>query len=155
MRDTNELVTESILQVFSSFKSELIKRYKILSLTISPMHSRSMQVIKHKKNCTSQHVADLLNRDKAQIARLIGELVNQGFVDTQPSLIDKRNRLLMLTTSGENVMKEVKLTEESVTNKMVKGISTKELEQFVITATKMVNNISANQQKSAEKLSND
>ncbi len=142
MKDTKELIRESVVKIFSGFKSELVKKYRTQALTISPMHYRSLQVIKEETDCTSQHVSNSLNRDKAQIARLIGELVKQGYVETRPSKKDKRNRLLMLTTSGKEVMKELQSIEKSVMTQMVKGISKAELDQFVTTAKKMAENIS-------------
>jgi hypothetical protein len=51
MRGTKNLVAESILQVFSGFKSVLKLRYRKLSATISPMHFLSLQVISRKTDC--------------------------------------------------------------------------------------------------------
>jgi DNA-binding MarR family transcriptional regulator len=147
MKNTKNMVNESILQVFSGFKSALKRKYRMLSLTISPMHFRSLQVISRNSECTSQKVADSLNRDKSQIARLIGELVTQGYVETQPGLTDKRNRLLALTPAGKAVMKDLQLVEKSVVNRMVKGLSRQELNQFVAISKKMSDNIKQRQKE--------
>jgi DNA-binding MarR family transcriptional regulator len=147
MKDTKNLVNESILQVFSGFKSELKLKYRTLSLTVSPMHFRSLQVISRNSGCTSQKVAGSLNRDKAQIARLIGELVDQGYVETQPGLADKRERLLTLTPPGKTLMKELQLVEKTVVSRMTKGLSSQELKQFVAISKKMSDNIKHRQKE--------
>jgi DNA-binding MarR family transcriptional regulator len=142
MKDTDTLVNESILNVFSGFKSALKKEYKDRALEISPMHFRSLQIIRHNTQATSQMVSEILNRDKSQIARLIGELTKQGFVKAEKDPKDKRNRLLTLTTEGEAVTKELALVEQSVIKRMTKGVAKQDLNQFVEVSKKLRENLS-------------
>ena len=141
MKNTDTLVNELILNVFSGFKSALKKEYKDMALEISPMHFRSLQIIRHNTQATSQMVSEILNRDKSQIARLIGELTKQGFVKAEQDPKDKRNRLLTLTTAGEAVTKELALVEQSVIKRMTKGISKQDLNHFVEVSKKLRENL--------------
>ena len=141
MKNADQLITQSILGVFSGFKSALKKEYKKNSLSIAPMHFRALQIIRRNTESTSQMVSDVLNRDKSQIARLIGELVKQGFVESRADSKDKRNRLLSLTPEGERLTKELELVERSVVKQMTKGISRQKLEQFVLVSKLMRENI--------------
>lgn len=141
MKNTDQLVNESILNVFSSFKAALKKEYKERSVAISSMHLRSLQMIRRNSPCTSQMVSDVLNRDKSQVARLIGELVKQGYVATEADPKDRRNRLLTLTPEGEAITRELELVERSVVKRMIKGITRDELDQFLDISRKMRKNI--------------
>jgi hypothetical protein len=60
-----------------------------------------------------------------------------------------------MTSGGETVMKELQLVEKTVVNRMVKGLSSKELDQFVIIAGKMTDNIKKIQKENSNKGSNE
>jgi hypothetical protein len=60
-----------------------------------------------------------------------------------------------MTSAGETVMKDLQLVEKTVVNRMVKGLSSKELDQFVIIAGKMTDNIKKIQKENSNKGGNE
>ncbi len=139
--DIKSLVQESILQVMFGFRSTIMKNFRALSASITPMHVMSLRIINKNTDCTSQHIADFLKRDKAQIARLIKELISQGLIVSHACPTDKRSRLLELTPAGQSVMQELQLAEKAAVNQMIKGLTEQELQQFLQVTSKMGENL--------------
>lgn len=125
------------------FKSIVKRNFRDLSATVTPMHVRSLRIIDREPSCTSQHIAGFLQRDKAQIARLVKELIGQDLVESQSNPRDKRSRLLGLTVAGKSVLQRLQSAEVDAVNRMTRGFSKKELKLFVELAEKMAGNLAA------------
>ena len=103
-----------------------------------------MKIITKKSPCTAIDIAHFLNRDKAQVTRLVNALINQELVKKSPNPEDKRSQLLVLTSKGEEIMNEVSNIDREMLQKMTKGMNEDELEQFSQIANKMAQNLENN-----------
>ena len=140
MKNDETVTRDAILEVFSNYKGVLKVKYRTTNIVSTPMHSLTLQIINRETDCTSQRVSRVLNRDKAQIAKLIGELIGQGFVVGLVSPSDKRRRILSLTPEGKAALRALQRVEKTSIRQMTKGLSAEEVDQFVKTARKMVDN---------------
>ena len=91
--------------------------------------------------CTAIDIAHYLNRDKAQVTRLVNALINQELVKKSPNPEDKRSQLLILTDKGQEVMSKVSDIDRDMLKRMTKGMAEDELEQFRKIAKKMAQNL--------------
>ncbi|MEZ9547227.1 MULTISPECIES: MarR family winged helix-turn-helix transcriptional regulator [Vibrio] len=139
MSDNTSL--ESIFRLVHSLKRQMSEQIESLDSEIAPMNIRVMKIITKKSPCTAIDIAHYLNRDKAQVTRLVNALINQELVKKSPNPEDKRSQLLILTNKGQEVMSKVSDIDRDMLKRMTKGMTEDELEQFRKIAKKMAQNL--------------
>ncbi len=142
MSDNTSL--ESIFRLVHSLKRQMSEQIESLDSEIAPMNIRVMKIITKKSPCTAIDIAHFLNRDKAQVTRLVNALINQELVKKSPNPEDKRSQLLVLTNKGEEIMTKVSNIDREMLQRMTKGMNEDELEQFSQIASKMAQNLENN-----------
>ncbi|EGU42346.1 MULTISPECIES: MarR family winged helix-turn-helix transcriptional regulator [Vibrio] len=142
MSDNTSL--ESIFRLVHSLKRKMSEQIESLDSEIAPMNIRVMKIITKKSPCTAIDIAHFLNRDKAQVTRLVNALINQELVKKSPNPEDKRSQLLVLTNKGEDIMTKVSNIDREMLQRMTKGMNEDELEQFSQIASKMAQNLENN-----------
>lgn len=142
MSDNTSL--ESIFRLVHSLKRKMSEQIESLDSEVAPMNIRVMKIITKKSPCTAIDIAHFLNRDKAQVTRLVNALINQELVKKSPNPEDKRSQLLVLTNKGEDIMTKVSNIDREMLQRMTKGMNEDELEQFSQIASKMAQNLENN-----------
>ena len=142
MSDNTSL--ESIFRLVHSLKRKMSEQIESLDSEIAPMNIRVMKIITKKSPCTAIDIAHFLNRDKAQVTRLVNALINQELVKKSPNPEDKRSQLLVLTNKGEDIMTKVSNIDREMLQRMTKGMNEDDLEQFSQIASKMAQNLENN-----------
>ncbi|WP_061017635.1 MarR family winged helix-turn-helix transcriptional regulator [Vibrio splendidus] len=145
MSDNTSL--ESIFRLVHSVKRQMSEQIESLGSEIAPMNIRVMKIITKKSPCTAIDIAHYLNRDKAQVTRLVNALINQELVKKSPNPEDKRSQLLILTDKGQEVMSKVSDIDRDMLKRMTKGMAEDELEQFRKIAKKMAQNLESSSSK--------
>lgn len=72
--------------------------------------------------CTAHDVAMAIKKDKAQITRLINELIKQGLVERAKNPHDKRELILSLTDSGQALALQIQVARTTVSERMTQGL---------------------------------
>ncbi|MEC7308827.1 MarR family winged helix-turn-helix transcriptional regulator [Vibrio crassostreae] len=139
MSDNTSL--ESIFRLVHSLKRQMSEQIESLDSEIAPMNIRVMKIITKKSPCTAIDIAHYLNRDKAQVTRLVNALINQELVKKSPNPEDKRSQLLILTDKGQEVMSKVSDLDRDMLKRMTKGMAEDDLEQFRKIAKEMAQNL--------------
>jgi len=142
MSDNTSL--ESIFRLVHSLKRQMSEQIESLDSEIAPMNIRVMKIITKKSPCTAIDIAHFLNRDKAQVTRLVNALINQELVKKSPNPEDKRSQLLVLTSKGGEIMTKVSNIDREMLQRMTKGMNEDDLEQFSQIASKMAQNLENN-----------
>ena len=78
---------------------------------------------------------------KAQINRLIKELVSQELITKVDNEKDKRSQFLVLSAQGTEIMTMFKKVEKKVFNSMIKDIPATQIEDFVALTQRLKNNL--------------
>lgn len=136
---------ESVFRLVHSLKRLMAEQIESLDYDIAPMHMRVMKIITKKSPCTSIDVAYYLDRDKAQVTRLINTLIAQSLLAKAPNPSDKRSHFLELTEAGQKVMLCLADIDKQVLSTMVQGLSEEELNSFNTTAKKMAKNLESSE----------
>ncbi|MFM2477785.1 MarR family winged helix-turn-helix transcriptional regulator [Celerinatantimonas sp. MCCC 1A17872] len=97
-------------------------------ITLSFFQSLVLQRIAQDSPCTSHDVVIATKKDKAQITRLINELIKKELVIRKKNERDKRESILLLTEQGQHCAQLILQTRQEISEKMTHGIS-KELQQ--------------------------
>ncbi|WP_028774420.1 MarR family winged helix-turn-helix transcriptional regulator [Shewanella waksmanii] len=141
MSDNQSL--EGLLQLVHGLKRNLHEQIEQLQLDIAPMHVRVLKIISRKPQCTAVDIAGYLNRDKAQVTRLLSTLITQNLIEKRANPQDKRSQYLQLTAAGQAIMDQVRGLDANIYRKMTQDISAKELQDFEQIAQKMNSNLSS------------
>ncbi|MCL1065317.1 MarR family transcriptional regulator [Shewanella olleyana] len=133
---------DSLFQLVHALKRQLHNRIEQLNLDIAPMHVRVLKIINKKVPCTAIDIANFLNRDKAQVTRLLNTLIAQELIVKEPNPEDKRSQCLRLTEKSQMIMGEISKIDKQIYAQMTQGLNEQDLEHFEVVAELMAKNLS-------------
>ncbi|SHI19118.1 MarR family winged helix-turn-helix transcriptional regulator [Ferrimonas marina] len=131
----------SLFRLAHSLKRQTHQQIEQMDLAIAPMHVRVMKIIDGSAPCTANDVVQFLNRDKAQVTRLLKTLIEQDLLQREPNPNDKRSQLLTVTESGAALMQRMAVVDATTYQTMTKGLSADELDAFHRIADQMAQNL--------------
>ena len=134
-------LSEALFSLVHTVRNNMMHEIKLLAIDLSPMHMKSLKVISKIEDCTGQKLAGFMGRDKAQINRLIKELVNQELINKENNEKDKRSQFLVLSAKGKDIMKEFQKIEKQVFHKMINDIPLEKIEEFIQLTQKLKSNL--------------
>ena len=94
------------------------------------MHARMLKVIGLRPGITQQEIVALTGRDKAQIARLIKELLSKELIDKKQDQQDKRIYRLYLTMEAREIVDTVMAVQTQVADHFFAKLSADESDEF-------------------------
>jgi DNA-binding MarR family transcriptional regulator len=138
-----DILPTSFLLLTYKFKSVVYKALREAGLEIAPMHIRSLHTINRLAECTANDLVELMDRDKGQVARLIKEMIEKGFVERIQNPNDKRSQFIEITEFGHETLKQMLAIEAKVIKKMRISCSDEQLQVFNEVASLMTDNLKA------------
>lgn len=139
---SNPKSLDNLFHLVHVLKRQLHEQIEQLELPIAPMHVRVIKIISKQSPCTAMDVVNFLNRDKAQVTRLIKTLIEEGFIEKRPNPEDKRSQCLLTTEKGNEVLSKIKAVDAEIFQKMTLNVSEEELEAFQFVAGKLAESLS-------------
>lgn len=136
---------ETIRCLAHAVKRQLAIQLEVEALGLVPMQVRVMKIIHKRSPCTALDIASFMQRDKAQITRLISGLIDQGLIKKVPNPEDKRSQFLLLTQEGERIQASLSKISRKAEQSMTKGIAEEDIKAFYATTQKMLKNLEENQ----------
>ncbi|WP_068716744.1 MarR family winged helix-turn-helix transcriptional regulator [Vibrio tritonius] len=127
-------LTQSLREKISK---ELIKK----EITLTFYQSLVLFRIAEKTPCTAHDVVVSTKKDKAQITRLVNDLIAIGYLDRAPNPKDKRQLLLTLTATGQECFEEIRAVREKISEKMTRGIPQNQQQEMLRWIQLMENNL--------------
>ncbi len=127
---------EALHRLLHAYKRAMGLAYRDLGIELAISQIRALKMIGHYQHsadgpCTAQAIALRLARDKAQIARLIKDLLSAELIEKRSNPDDGRSQLLLLTPAGEEKLKQIRTAEQYAGQRMAAGLSQEELASFV------------------------
>lgn len=135
-------LSEALFSLLHTVRHTINQQVKVSTLDLSLMHLKSLKLISMIDECTGQKLTALMGRDKAQINRLIKELVNQELVIKTDNINDGRSQILSLSERGSDYIKKFNNIESQVISQMAQGIAVEDVENFIRLAKIFRNNLS-------------
>jgi DNA-binding MarR family transcriptional regulator len=142
---------DNIFGLFYQFKARMLKALSDTGASIAPMHVKSLHIINRTSPCTAQDIALTMGRDKAQVTRLVNDLINRSLVCKQPNPRDKRSQFITLTPSGVEMVKVMGKVQKEIMLFMQKDIAKEDLEAFNRVAELMTENLKSEQSSFSER----
>lgn len=134
----------SFIVLSYKYKSVALKALREAGLNIAPMHIRSLHTINSLDVCTANDLVELMDRDKGQIARLVKEMIEKGFVERVQNPDDKRSQFIEITAFGHETLKQMLAIEADIIKNMRASITDKQLQKFNELAFLMTDNLKSN-----------
>ena len=141
----SNLMQDNIFGLFYQFKACMLKALSDTGASIAPMHVKSLHIINRTSPCTAQDIALTMGRDKAQVTRLVNDLINRSLVCKKPNPKDKRSQFISLTPSGVEMVKVMSQVQKEIMQFMQKDIALEDLEAFNRVALLMTENLKSEQ----------
>ncbi|WP_017444984.1 MarR family winged helix-turn-helix transcriptional regulator [Gayadomonas joobiniege] len=133
---------ETVFNLVHAYKTRIRQSINAQALGLNGMHVRVLNVLNADSDvCTANDIVHKLNRDKAQVARLIKDLIKLGFVDKCQNPADKRSQIVRLTQAGLSLIEQVSAAQDKVLDCMTKDIPDEDLHQFKNIMDKLVVNL--------------
>lgn len=97
---------------------------------LGPLHLRALCLCLRNPDSTQQWLVQAMGRDKGQIARLIRELEERGFLSRSADQRDKRVWRLAVTAEGEEKCRWFSVIEAKLANDLFAGLGATECQQL-------------------------
>lgn len=136
-----EKILGSLFKLFRLLTEQMVLNIKEQGIELAAMHVRTLKIIRMNENCTTQTVVRILHRDKAQVTRLVNELLKRELVYKEANPNDKRSQFLSLTDKGNDIFDLLRPTEYQIVKRMTRDIDEKQLEEFLEAIQLMVENL--------------
>ena len=129
---------EIIARTFHGYKTAMAKAFAQAGLSGPVVHIKVLRLIQNLAPCTSQEIAANLDRDKAQVTRLLKDMTAQGLVVKSDNPNDKRSHFLQITSHGESTLQTMEGVERKILEKISLQVSDAELTQMRATLSKIL-----------------
>ena len=95
---------------------------------------------------SQQQLADLMQKDKNSVTKLVDAIERKGFVVRRQSVSDRRSNRIVLTEKAELLKNEAKRKGISILDNMLEGISEEELRAFLDILHKLNRNMTVTEE---------
>ena len=139
MDNTNPV--SAAFRLAHALKRSVLHRIDCESMPLSPMHVRVLKTIEYNAICTANDIAIELDRDKAQVTRLVNTLVELGIVGRKRNPSDKRSQILLILDKGKNLLLRIEAIDHGILQQLGDQVSADELVIFAKIASKMADSL--------------
>lgn len=136
-------ISESLHRLVHSYKSRLRESIRDQSLSLPITHIRVLKGVCRNPECTAQSIGNRMQRDKAQITRVLNELLHDGLIIKVQNPADRRSQLLRPSAQGERVMAQLNALESAAITGMTQGLTPDDIDTFMRITKVMAENLSS------------
>ncbi|USD63838.1 winged helix DNA-binding protein [Vibrio sp. SCSIO 43140] len=123
-------------------RGKMIAEVTRQKVEFSPLEHKAMSDIRALCEASQQALVESMNRDKAQIARIIARLHRQDLIIKESSPSDRRSVQLTLSEKGEKLLKRLDQVEMEMMTEMLTGFSDDEADTLKVLLERVNNNLS-------------
>ncbi|MDO6620620.1 MULTISPECIES: MarR family winged helix-turn-helix transcriptional regulator [unclassified Shewanella] len=139
-------ISDAIFNIAHSYRLAMRSSLKANEIGLNAMHVKCLSLINNSHTCTANDIVNLLARDKAQIARLIKEMMDNQWLTKTANPEDKRSQILSLTADGKKLAVLIAKTQNDVNQKMLRNLPVEDLATFTRIADALFNNLNDNEE---------
>ncbi len=139
----DDSVLEIIHTVMHQYRAQQFRVLRDGPHDITHMDSKVLGFFGRKPGATQSDLAQHSGRDKAQLARLIKGLRDQGLLEGEADPNDRRNVRLSLTLAGHAVRRALQQQGKRLNATVVAGMTDMERDQLVALLQRVSHNLSA------------
>lgn len=114
---------------------------KLAPFHLAPEQNLIMMLLWEKDGLNQNEIAEKLKKDKTNIARMVYNLEQKGFIRRVTGEHDRRSLKVFLTNEGKNLGNQVIPISEDFNRLVSKGITNEELSELRRILTKLCSNV--------------
>ena len=137
----NSSLANTLFALMQNYRVTIREAINAGELGLNAMHVRCLHIIAATTQCTANDSVNQTQRDKAQIARLVKELLALNLIHKNASEHDKRCFILSFTAQGSTLYDKLLNAEQHVNAKMCKNLNPQQINDFLDTAQQMIKNM--------------
>ncbi|WP_445946663.1 MarR family winged helix-turn-helix transcriptional regulator [Shewanella sp.] len=134
-------LVEAVFKLIYAFKSQLSQELAAEDISVPIMYMKMLKMISAIEGCTAQVLAQSLKRDKAQITRVVQDMIAKSLIVRVPNPDDKRSQLLSVSPEGVLLLQKMLQVEQRILTRMSANVSEEEIAQFIVLAKTLSDNI--------------
>ncbi|NHO66271.1 MarR family transcriptional regulator [Aestuariicella hydrocarbonica] len=134
-------LSETLHQLTHAYKKQLRETIKAHRIALPVTHIRALKGICRNPECTAQSIAQRMQRDKAQITRVVNELLQAQLIIKIDNPNDRRSQLLRPTPEGEKIMAQINTIEQQTAEHMTRQLQSDDLTTFIRIANTMSDSV--------------
>ncbi|GHB72437.1 hypothetical protein GCM10008107_22260 [Psychrosphaera saromensis] len=123
-------IPDTVFAFVHSYRLAMRSGLNASELGLNYMHVKCLTFIDSNKSCTANDIVNFFARDKAQIARLVKDMIANAWVIKTDNPQDRRSQLLSLTDEGKRLALLIAETQGKVHQQMQKNLTDEELQEF-------------------------
>ena len=123
-------VFEHLTGLIHQFKTHMRRSLQDGEQGLAPMEARALGFFARHPSSTATQLAQHAGRDKAQVTRLIRELLERGFLESAPDEDDRRSHRMRLTERGREVQTVLRRQRKALARRMLSDFSAEERAQL-------------------------
>jgi len=121
-----------LAQQVSEFIAQIYKKYGL-----SRMEWRVVATIGQHGDISARDICKFTRLDKMQVSRAISKLIQSKLLSQQESAQDRRTNMLNLTTSGDQMYREIMPLVKAQEQRLLSGLSLEECQQLKALTVKL------------------
>ncbi len=137
----NSSLANTLFALMQNYRVTIREAINAGELGLNAMHVRCLHIIAATPQCTANDIVNQTQRDKAQIARLVKELLALNLIHKNASEHDKRCFILSFTAQGCTLYDKLLNAEQHVNAQMCKNLNPQQINDFLNTAQQMIKNM--------------
>ena len=122
-------------------KQFLAAKLREMGVPLTPEQFMLIDILWNQGEMTQQQLADLLQKDKNSVTKLVDAIEKKGFVVRKQNPHDRRANTLVLTEKANELKPGAKQKGISILDQILEGISEDELRSFLSTLRKLNTNM--------------
>jgi len=123
------------------FKSQITIEFRKHGIELTFEQFVMLRMLDANCDMIQQDLAHVLQKDKSIIVRQMNVLLDEKYVDRLTNTDDKRKKNLTLTSKGIEIMKQLKMISDDLSDKLLAGVAESEYETFKRVMLKIQENV--------------
>jgi DNA-binding MarR family transcriptional regulator len=131
MTTPNDDVIDHLHALMHLFKDRMRQSLSVDGAGLGPMEARALRFFARHSGCTQQDLVEHSGRDKAQITRIVQQLMERELLSREPDPNDRRRFNLQLTKKGLALQDAMHAQRKKLAADMLKDLSKEERQQLM------------------------
>ncbi|MEP0201729.1 MAG: MarR family winged helix-turn-helix transcriptional regulator [Halioglobus sp.] len=132
---------EAVHRLMHAYKNLLREGIRDQKIDLPVTHIRVLKGVCRSPESTAQSIAQLMQRDKAQITRALNDLIGTGLILKVDNPLDRRSQLLKPTPKGKKVMVKLDSAEDWAVKQLTKDLKANDLAFFLQISNTMADSV--------------
>lgn len=139
-------LVESLNMLVYAYQAYMRRALPAAGIEWPVTHVRVLRTIALTPQCTAQSLAAYMRSDKAQITRVLNDLLGAALIVKHDNPEDGRSRLLELSADGQALILQTRALESALAQRLTDGLGIDDVGAFVRTVQRMTENLNASQE---------